>query len=170
MCHPPPTNIQPSFIPCNAQTANSVWQAPALLPTNISGSGPFQGNGGGAYHGWGQFDQWLPQCPNRDKSRNGDQRLTTSMCRLERPIAENVEIHRGSGRQCYLDIELSGAHISCILDSGCEQTVARLSVVKGINMKATGKRMYAVNSTPIPISGEVSLPLVLAGVGVDTLA
>jgi len=67
-------------------------------------------------------------------------------------------------------MELSGAHISCILDTGCEQSIAPLSVVKGMELRATGKRMYAANSTPILISGEVSSPLVLAGVGVDTLA
>jgi len=62
----------------------------------------------------------------------------------------------------------------CLLDSGCELSLAPLELVKATNqleIGPTSKSVYVANGTPIRVVGATTIPLVMEGytAGADVL-
>ena len=75
--------------------------------------------------------------------------------------------------EVYLQMELHGKSIPCLVDSGCEITLAPKSLMQS-NRKAeiqpTTRHVLAANGSEINVSGEATLPLFLNGRRIDTFA
>jgi len=73
----------------------------------------------------------------------------------------------------YLNMELGGKKLLCLLDSGCDVTLVPqtvVSAIKGLEVTPSSQHLWAANDTEIEITGEVILPLVLNGRCISTRA
>lgn len=76
----------------------------------------------------------------------------------------------GERHRVYLEMQLNGAPVRCLFDSGCEHTMVPASLVKGWQLQPTTQIMYAANGSKIPLLGQVRIKLALGDMKLDTPA
>ena len=103
--------------------------------------------------------------------RCGEQGHVQRNCGL--PPLKHAAVNRGSHQShgldkahVYLRTYLGGKMLPCLLDSGCEITIAPKAVInshKNVQLLPSDRRLWAANGTEIEIIGEATLPLMLDG-------
>ena len=73
----------------------------------------------------------------------------------------------------YLQMELGGRSMACLLDSGCEVTLMPKAVIdsmKSVHVLPSSQRLWAANGSEIEVTGETTVPMLLNGRYLETFA
>ena len=72
----------------------------------------------------------------------------------------------------YVKTKLSGAEVPCLMETGCEITMAPRRLVQRhrIQISPTERQIWAANGSAIELSGEAIVPFVLNDGSIDTFA
>ena len=76
-------------------------------------------------------------------------------CQSARSGANGVR--RGEPSETYIDINVCGTRYHCLLDTGCERSLAPRKLVPTATLRPTGLQVYAPNGKPIPMLGSMRL-------------
>jgi len=159
----PPHGSYPGHIPNtpvnNQQTHDQVnWHAQNYYNNNKNYNnngavGGASGTRGGVCFSCKQPGHWKSACPNRRGTVQTVDHAFASRTRLDTNGLLARELNSQVSRQLYIELEIHGVRHSCLLDSGCDQTVAPIGMVKGLRLNSTAKKLYVANGTRIPIKG-----------------
>jgi len=117
-----------------------------------------------------QLGHWKNQCPNPAVGGRSSETVIASRSSLQIPARSVQERKNHVVRPSYLELVLHGVPLSCLLDTGCDQSVVPERLTHGMRVNGSSKRLFAANGTNIPVRGEVILPIRLQGVEFEAVA
>ena len=104
-------------------------------------------------------------CPNRTSrvsAGSGDTanfarrlRYNDSLTRAENPV--------------YLNLRFRNDSWKCLLDTGCEVSLVPSELMRGVKIRPSAERVFAVDCSSIPIVGEAEIELCIGGLRLRTL-
>ena len=162
------TYNQPNDVTTNDQTV----RRPSQQPTG--------GNSVSCY-GCHQPGHIRRNCPRNDRGTGTFNRTYKSFGPSQRRYRESTS-HRmnhtsperrtseSRPRRVFLDVQIHGQNVPFLLDTGCEKTLVRSSMVTGMRLRRTPFRLFAANGTPIHVRGAVTIPIVIGGERFDSEA
>jgi hypothetical protein len=95
-----------------------------------------------------QRGHWKAECPQRQRTAHG---ASSTL----------------AGTRTYLDISVGGRSSTCLLDTGCEQSMLPRRYVPHAQLTPTEIKVFAANGTNIPVLGTVGVCLEAAGLSVQ---
>jgi len=111
----------------------------------------------------GEAGHWQYQCPRQAPQSAAEPAATDGPTV---PVSSRGTRQTVDGSDVYLAITIGGRSHHCLLDSGCELSLAPLKVIKATGsllISPTNKAVYAANGTPIRVVGVTMLPLKMDG-------
>ena len=74
-------------------------------------------------------------------------------------------------QKVYLEVQIRGQSVLCLLDTGCEKSIVRPELVQGYRISRAKHRLYAANGQQMKVKGQTYLPVRIGGalLAVDAL-
>ena len=98
---------------------------------------------------------WAKFCPER-RTKRGVNDLQSG------DKLTNV-VTGGSKLAVYVKVRVNGRAVSCLLDSGCEQSIVNSRLVSNLPLEPTQQRLFAANKTELPVKGRIRLRVTVHG-------
>ena len=79
------------------------------------------------------------------------------------PLLLHLVCHTFQSSETYLDIDVMGAKMQCLVDSGCDHSIIPKSKVKEAKLSPAKIDLFAANGTKIPVLGQVRMQFTVNG-------
>jgi len=163
----PPVNVQPYAQEQSSEfnNTNQYSRDANYVSPNYKGNRPktqYQGKStpSNICHRCKQPGHWVKDCPLLNPNLPSAV-LASASLRIPACGVKGSENH--IIRRSYIDLTINGVSYSCLLDTGCDQTVVPEKFTRGMRLESSNKKLFAVNGTKIPVKGIVSLPIRILG-------
>jgi predicted aspartyl protease len=122
---------------------------PLLQPQTFSSRQPATTTDRRACYQCGEFSHVIRNCPQLSNGQNSNRQLRGSS------VNDSCKV--------YISAQIEGNNVVCLLDSGCEQTIVPLKLIKkcGYPIHHTDKTVRAANGTKLDLAGESRVVLSL---------
>ena len=114
-----------------------------------------------------QKGHWAKFCPQA-KARPNDGQTGG-----QRPLGSQTNVITGKALKLnavYVKARINRRLVTCLLDSGCEQTVINSKLVSHLEVEPTEQRLFAADKSELPVKGCVKLRLNVHGIPTSVTA
>ena len=119
----------------------------------------------------GHWRKYCPRPPRQKRDPNSQQTVQKYIQGADEDPAERYEVRsnravdpgRDEVTSGYLEVEIEGRPVQCLVDTGSATSVFPSEVIQPDWMRETHRKMRAANGTMISVEGEADIPISLPG-------